>query len=416
MEEDIIMAKCLINNTGNKGANGVMIQILNFFVSKGYTPTQACAIAGNISVESGGYKPNAVENGGKGEGIGLCQWSFSRKTALKDFTKNMSGGWQNVSNQLAYLWHELNNDPPYKDVGKHFENNKNKTIGYYTNYWCDNFEKPDSTKAHKDRRLSEAKKAAAIYEQLNKDECVVDTSDVGSSSNQNFGCNAGDGETLASDISIVDDSTVQTTTSQPNGNSSTAGNAKNNTVDTRTLYILDEETKAALLKGGLRGPYYTVKQNDTLDSFEKDLKRLFSDKLRKPKHVVIFINGKFNLGKNKKTAAEDFKYFVNRIELLTGYSSVWWFGAVSPEFNIINAGDSPEPKVKYSNGYIINQAVLQKGDNSHFHKMVYAMSTEQSKILDNANHYRKHIGSGKYVFTDNGLAFVGKSITLVKFS
>jgi len=295
------MAKCLINNTGNKGANGVMIQILNFFVSKGYTPTQACAIAGNISVESDGYKPNAVENGGKGEGVGLCQWSFSRKTALKDFTKNMTGGWQNVSNQLAYLWHELNsNDSPYKDVGKHFENNKNKTIGYYTNYWCDNFEKPDSTKAHKERRLSEAKKAAAIYEQLNKGECVVDTSDGGSSSNQNFSCNAGDGETLASDISIVEDSTVQTTTSQPNGNSSTAGNAKNNTVDTKPLFVGDswaykiwhndeymKKNWGLLAKSGL-----------SMSNLPKQLKRTLSNKNRRPKYIVIYCGDDTKLTKN----------------------------------------------------------------------------------------------------------------------
>lgn len=409
------MAKCLINNTGNKGANGVMIQILNFFVSHGYTPTQACAIAGNVQAESS-YIPNNVnEIGCKG----LFQWCFSREKKLVDrYGKN---GWQNVNSQLEYVWDELKKGGEKETVGTYFTENKDKTLSEYTYHWLRYFETP-STNENELRnnflptRLKEAKKAAAIYEQLNKGECVVDTSGGGSSSNQNFSCNAGDGETLASDISIVEDSTVQTTTSQPNGDSSTAGNAKNNTVDTRTLYILDEETKAALLKGGLRGPYYTVKQNDTLDSFEKDLKRLFSDKLRKPKHVVIFINGKLNLGKNKKTAAEDFKYFVNRIELLTGYSSVWWFGAVSPEFNIINAGDSPGSKVKYSNGYIINQAVLQKGDNSHFHKMVYAMRTEQNKILDNANHYRKHIGSGKYVFTDNGLAFIGKSITSVKFS
>ena len=293
------MAKCLINNTGNKGANGVMIQILNFFVSKGYTPTQACAIAGNVQGESS-YIPNNVnELGCKG----LFQWCFSREKKLVDrYGKN---GWQNVNNQLEYVWDELKKGGEKEAVGTYFRKNKGKTLSEYTYHWLRYFETP-STNENELRnnflptRLKEAKKAAAIYEQLNKGECVVDTSDGGSSSNQNFGCNVGDGETLASDISIVEDSTVQTTTSQPNGNSSTAGNAKNDTVDTKPLFVGDswaykiwhsdeymKKNWGLLAKAGL-----------SMSNLAKQLKRTLSDKNRQPRYIVIYCSDDTKLTKN----------------------------------------------------------------------------------------------------------------------
>lgn len=293
------MTKCLINNTGNKGANGVMIQILNFFVSKGYTPTQACAIAGNVQGESS-YIPNNVnELGCKG----LFQWCFSREKKLVDrYGKN---GWQNVNSQLEYVWDELKKGGEKETVGTYFTEKKDKTLSEYTYHWLRYFETP-STNENELRnnflptRLKEAKKAAAIYEQLNKGECVVDTSGGGSSSNQNFSCNAGDGETLASDISIVEDSTVQTTTSQPNGDSSTAGNAKNNTVDTKPLFAGDswaykiwhndeymKKNWALLAKDGL-----------SMSNLAKQLKRALSNKNRRPKYIVIYCGDDTKLTKN----------------------------------------------------------------------------------------------------------------------
>lgn len=293
------MANCLINNTGNKGANGVMIQILNFFVSNGYTPTQACAIAGNVQAESS-YIPNNVnELGCKG----LFQWCFSREEKLVDrYGKN---GWQNVNNQLEYVWDELKKGGERGAVGTYFRENKGKTLSEYTYHWLRYFETPSENENELRNnflptRLKEAKKAAAIYEQLNKGECVVDTSDGGSSSNQNFSCNVDGGETLASDISIVEDSTVQTTTSQPNGNSSTAGNAKNNTVDTKPLFVGDswaykiwhsdeymKKNWGLLAKVGL-----------SMSNLAKQLKRTLSNKNRQPRYIVIYCSDDTKLNRN----------------------------------------------------------------------------------------------------------------------
>lgn len=278
------MAKCLINNTGNKGANGVMIQILNFFVSRGYTPTQACAVAGNISKESGGYNPNAVEKG-SGEGIGLCQWSFTRKTALKEYTKNMPGGWQSVENQLKYLGHEL--DTTYKPVDDYFKGHQKNTIKHYTDYWCDEFEVPDPKKADKPGRLAEANKAAAVYNQMNKGECVVDTS--GSSSGSGgFSCEPSDEPT--DEISIVTESTASVTTAQSNGDAQSNGNAKNQTVDTRPLFVGDSwavkiygntpEMKKNWQKLAVDGQY--------MQYIAKQLKERLSNPLCKPRYIVIY--------------------------------------------------------------------------------------------------------------------------------
>ncbi|MBQ2177458.1 MAG: hypothetical protein II453_21195 [Alphaproteobacteria bacterium] len=288
------MSKCVINNAG--GANGVMIQILNFFVGKGYTPTQACAIAGNISIESGGYNPNAKENGGKGEGIGLCQWSFSRKTALKNYTENMPGKWQNVGNQLQYLWYELEHD--YSTVGSYFKNNKQNTLSHYTDYWCDYFEVPDPKKAHKDRRLEEAKKAAAVYNQMNKDECAVDISGSSSSvKSSGFDCST-DGDDTMGDLNITDDMTgvAETTTAQSNGNTETS----NNTMDARPLFIGDSWADKIYHNHGYMKKNWGLlaKQGLSMSSVAKSLKKTLSNKYRRPKYIVVYCSDDTKLQKN----------------------------------------------------------------------------------------------------------------------
>lgn len=291
------MAKCLINNTGNKGANGVMIQILNFFVGNGFTVNQACGIAGNAYCESE-FDPTRRNPNDKGKvSFGLFQWRDKRfensdnGNDLKAYCIRKGYDYRNANAQLNFCW-----DENYKNFQKYYKEHPNMTATESARWWQQNWE----VGSNWEKRKKGTNMAAAIYEQLNKGECVVDTSDGGSSSNQNFSCNVDDGETLASDISIVEDSTVQTTTSQPNGNSSTAGNAKNNTVDTKPLFAGDswaykiwhsdeymKKNWGLLAKAGL-----------SMSNLAKQLKRTLSNKNRRPKYIVIYCSDDTKLSKN----------------------------------------------------------------------------------------------------------------------
>lgn len=77
-------------------------EIVNFFMNKGLTKNQAKGIYGNIMQESGG-KHNIVSRDGHNS-YGLAQWTGSRKARL--FSKY--GTNPTVSQQLEYLWEELN--------------------------------------------------------------------------------------------------------------------------------------------------------------------------------------------------------------------------------------------------------------------------------------------------------------------
>lgn len=76
----------------------------DYLVGKGLNGAAACGILANIKGESN-CDPNAVSGDGYGS-IGICQWTFGRKTNLINF---LDGNWRNnLSGQLDFLWHELN--------------------------------------------------------------------------------------------------------------------------------------------------------------------------------------------------------------------------------------------------------------------------------------------------------------------
>ena len=76
----------------------------DYLVSKGLNGAASCGIIANIRGESN-CNPNAVSKDGYGS-IGICQWTFGRKTNLIKF---LNGKWKNnLSGQLDFLWKELN--------------------------------------------------------------------------------------------------------------------------------------------------------------------------------------------------------------------------------------------------------------------------------------------------------------------
>ncbi len=77
-------------------------------IKYGYSHKACCAVLGNMQQESG----IKVYTGGSYDGNGsegLCQWTFSRKTAMQKYAAehSVSHSWKSVDGQVAYLVYEL---------------------------------------------------------------------------------------------------------------------------------------------------------------------------------------------------------------------------------------------------------------------------------------------------------------------
>jgi len=82
-------------------------QVWNYLIEAGFTEEATAGVMGNIHQESGGFNPAIVENGGSGQGIGLCQWSYGRRTKLENFAAARGKSWTEVEVQLEYLVLEI---------------------------------------------------------------------------------------------------------------------------------------------------------------------------------------------------------------------------------------------------------------------------------------------------------------------
>lgn len=133
---------------------------------QGYSEEAVAAVMGNIYGESG-FKADAIES--NGEGYGLCQWSFGRKTQLINYAKSKGKDWTDEDIQIEFLIGEItkgggaNGYAKFQMSGTHY--------GYTYSSWKDAtdveeatkafmavFERPDMTVAHTDRRVEAAKK------------------------------------------------------------------------------------------------------------------------------------------------------------------------------------------------------------------------------------------------------------------
>ena len=79
----------------------------NFLIGQGFSEIAVAGLMGNIHQESGGFNPAIVENGGSGEGIGLIQWSYGRRTQLENYAIAMGKHWTDVDVQLDFLLMEM---------------------------------------------------------------------------------------------------------------------------------------------------------------------------------------------------------------------------------------------------------------------------------------------------------------------
>ena len=93
-----------LNADGSIGEKTNGVEIARYLIKKGYSPSQASGIAGNIYVESG-YKTGALGDGGTS--YGLCQWHNTRWERLVKFCEEKDLDSASVEGQLIYLDWEL---------------------------------------------------------------------------------------------------------------------------------------------------------------------------------------------------------------------------------------------------------------------------------------------------------------------
>lgn len=74
-------------------------------INAGYSKEAAAAVLGNIQYESG-FDSTAIE-AGSGVGLGLCQWSYNRRTQLEGYIQSKGTDTSDVNTQIEFLLGEL---------------------------------------------------------------------------------------------------------------------------------------------------------------------------------------------------------------------------------------------------------------------------------------------------------------------
>ena len=87
--------------TGDVTLTDTERQVAIFLRSQGLDELHTAAIMGNMYAESG-VNPSAEESGGTG--IGICQWSYGRATALRNYAASQGKSWADLDVQLDFFW------------------------------------------------------------------------------------------------------------------------------------------------------------------------------------------------------------------------------------------------------------------------------------------------------------------------
>lgn len=137
--------RSVLGQAGNRkgdgeGLGGNAKRIWQRLRAMGLTPAQAAGVMGNIQHESG-YRTNAIENNGRGEGHGLVQWSFKRRRALMAFAAKRRQPWTNIDVQLDFLQQEMRG--PYAGAVRALKGTH--TVADAAMVWQRQFERPRVT-------------------------------------------------------------------------------------------------------------------------------------------------------------------------------------------------------------------------------------------------------------------------------
>ena len=421
------MAKCLINGTNNNGNTGRAIEVMNFFVGKGLSPTQACAIAGNCYVESGkAYDPKSLNkndcNASKtkcGPSYGLFQWHdvCTRKNPdgswddssctgrfknLKTYCANNRLDYTTMKGQLEFLWHE--NAGGFKE---YFQTNNKLSIEAYTKWWEQHWE-VCGTCDH-NARVSEAKRLAGLYNQMNKTECNVDTSGS-SSGNSGFGCN--DDTTLDSSVSAVEESSTSTTSSDAGGGNTNGGNSDTNTIDRRPIFIGDYVGYNICKKSKMSGHFRNFSKEGVkfgLQGILKTVANILSNKKNKPKCIVFYLGDgvDFSFAKSIEGLRDRVNEWLYEVSGKTVYTNVYFFSSVHPSKDMVD-GTTPNTTNTYQ--YAFNEKVKEWASESINNYANFVRLAEPQRLILNSGNTYRSLSNGKYVFNDNAFNMLGGSI------
>ena len=158
------------------GTNAEMVY--NFFIREGYTREAAAGIVGNLAWEcgldeNGDLLINNTES--NGEGVGICQWSFGRKTAFLLHAELRGEPFPNTSLgvQLEFLLMEITtNQWIWTSIGAEYGNQYNitheefknsKDITVTTTAFCAKFERCHKRHSNLANRIEYAKGILANY-------------------------------------------------------------------------------------------------------------------------------------------------------------------------------------------------------------------------------------------------------------
>lgn len=137
----------------------------NFLRSKGLSELSTSAIMGNIEAESE-FDPSLVEVG-NGIGLGLCQWSFGRRTQLEAYGTDLN-------HQFNFLWAELTGggqgtgaDMQWFNRSGYLTNEQfmsgSGSLNELTSAFCFCWERPNVDLAHLSRRQTSANTYYSTY-------------------------------------------------------------------------------------------------------------------------------------------------------------------------------------------------------------------------------------------------------------
>ncbi len=97
--------KGFVGATGGFYGGTIQERVWVALINAGYSKEAAAGVLGNMEAESG-FNAGIVE-GGTGEGIGLCQWSFTRRTALEQYAASKGKDWSDENIQIQFLLGEM---------------------------------------------------------------------------------------------------------------------------------------------------------------------------------------------------------------------------------------------------------------------------------------------------------------------
>ena len=177
------MADCLLPQ-GN--SNAVMIKIMNFFIGKGFTPTQACGICGNVWHESKYNPTNENKNdrdsqGRPGYSFGLFQLRDGTDPPNKPKESNSQYGhrftdmykyctkngldYRTVDAQLSFVWAEN-----YANFREHYMSHKDMKLEDAVDWWRRRWEVGQGI----EERMKAAREAANVYRgNVKTDDCQI---------------------------------------------------------------------------------------------------------------------------------------------------------------------------------------------------------------------------------------------------